>query len=74
MNKVRSDIYFLLLARVQRRLALFTEQDMYARWVKEVEIGRVPSSIEFVHVAIPEDLNLKLRVSCQEASREVTPG
>ncbi len=73
MNKIRSDIYFLLLASAERKLVLLTEQDMYARWVKEVENGRVPSSIEFVRVEIPTDLDLKLRASRQEASREVTP-
>ena len=73
MNKIRSDIYFLFLASAERKLVLLTEQDMYARWVKEVENGRVPSSIEFVRVEIPAHLDLKLRASRQKASREVTP-
>ena len=73
MNKIRSDIYFLLLAETERKLVLLTEQDMYARWDREVEAGRVPSSIEFVHVEIPQDLNLKLQASRQRASQEVTP-
>lgn len=73
MNKIRSDIYFLLLAKAERRLVLLTEQDMHARWDREVEAGRVPSSIEFVHVEIPQHLNLKLQASRQRASLEVTP-
>ncbi len=73
MNKIRSDVYFLLLAEAERRLVLLTEQDMYARWGREVEAGRVPSSIEFVHVEIPQDLNLKLQASRRRASQEVTP-
>ena len=73
MLKVRSDIYFLLLARADRKLVLLTERDMYERWLSEVDSGRVPNSIEFVHVEIPEDLDLKLRASRRTASREVTP-
>ncbi len=73
MNKIRSDIYFLLLAEAERRLVLLTEQDMHTRWDREVKAGRVPRSIEFVHVEIPQDLNLKLQASRQRASQEVTP-
>ena len=73
MHKIRSDIYFLLLTKAEHKLVLLTEQDMYAQWKKEVEKGRVPSSIKFVRVEIPEHLNLELRASRQTASREVTP-
>ncbi|MYN67191.1 MAG: hypothetical protein F4X11_19520 [Acidobacteria bacterium] len=73
MHKIRSDIYFLLLTEVERKLVLLTEQDMYAQWEKEVEKGRVPDSVEFVRVEIPEDLNRQLRDSRRAASREVTP-
>ena len=47
MLKVRSDIYFLFLTKAERTLVLLTEHDMYEQWLKEVENGRVPSSIEF---------------------------
>ena len=73
MHKIRSDIYFLLLTKAEHKLVLLTEQDMYAQWKKEVEKGRVPSSVKFVRVEIPEHLNLELRASRQSASREVTP-
>ena len=73
MNNMRSDIYFLFLASAERKLVLLTEQDMYARWVKEIENGRVPRSIEFARVEIPAHLDVKLRASRQRASREVTP-
>ena len=73
MLKVRSDVYFLLLAKADRKLMLLTERDMYERWLSEVEGGRVPDCIEFLHVEIPDDLNLKLKASRRAASREVTP-
>ena len=74
MNKIRSDMYFLLLTRAQHTLVLLTERDMYERWIKEqVEKRRVPSSIKFEHVEIPARLNRELRLSRQTASLEVTP-
>ena len=74
MLKVRSDLFFLLLTGAERRIALLTERDMYERWLREVENGRVPNSIDFVHVEIPNELNSKLETSRRKASREVTPG
>ena len=73
MMKVRSDIYFLLLARAERRLVLLTEHDMYERWLTEVKNGRVPESIELAHVKIPRKLDQKLISSRKKASLEVTP-
>ncbi len=74
MNKIRSDILFLLLTDAREKVVIFTEYDMYERWLKEVENGRVPSSIEFSHAEIPQELNMKLQASRRTASREVTPG
>ena len=71
--KVRSDIYFLLLAKANRKLMLLTEQEMYKQWLKECDNGRVPNSIEFVHVEIPGDLDDRLRASRSKASLEVSP-
>lgn len=73
MLKVRSDVYFLLLANADRTLMLLTEQDMYDQWLKERENGRVPDAIEFVHVEIPDELDARLRASRSRASREVSP-
>ena len=58
--KVRSDLFFLLLAESTRKLMLLTETDMHEYWLKEAGNGRVPGCIEFVHVSIPRDLDLKL--------------
>ena len=71
--KVRSDVYFLLLAKAERTLVLLTEQDMHEQWLKEAENGRVPSRIEFVHVEIPAELDAKLQASRLRASNEVSP-
>lgn len=73
VQKIRSDIYFLLLARAARKLMVLSEQDMYDWWIKEKERGRVPAEIELVLVGIPEELDSALRTSRQQASQEVTP-
>lgn len=73
IQKVRSDVYFLLLADVERRMAILTEQDMFGFWKAETEAGRVPSSIEFLYVELPQDLRDKLDKSKKRASEEVSP-
>ena len=74
MMKIRSDIYFLLLADADQRLMILTERDMYEQWLKEAERGRVPASIQFAHVELPQELRTKLDASRRRASREVSPG
>ena len=61
--KVRSDIYFLLLTNAERTLILLTDQDMHTWWLNEAENGRVPGSIEFIHVPIPADFDHMLQDS-----------
>ena len=73
MMKIRSDMYFLLLAEAQRRLVVLTEEDMYEQCVKEKTAGRVPPNIEFFHVQLPEELNKRLQDSRRKASQEVSP-
>ncbi len=68
MLKIRSDMYFLLLAQAERRLVVLTERNMYERCVKEVSGGPVPSSTEFIHAAIPDELDARLRASRSVAS------
>jgi hypothetical protein len=41
MPKIRSDMYFLLLAEAERRVVVLTEQSMYDQCLKEVAGGRV---------------------------------
>lgn len=71
--KIRSDLFFLILADVDKRLAILTEQDMFEFWATEAEAGRVPSSIEFLLVDLPNDLREKLEKARRRASKEVSP-
>ena len=71
--KIRSDMFFLLLARAERRLVILTEADMFESCRKEREGGRVPDAIEFHLADIPQDLRLKLQRARRVASNEVSP-
>ncbi len=63
LNKVRADLYFLLLAPANRRLALFTDRAMFRLVSLEQREGRVPKEIELLHVDVPEHLEGVLQAS-----------
>ena len=71
--KVRSDIYFLLLAPCAKKLMLLTDSDMHEAWLKQIDRGRVPDSIQIRCVEIPNPLREKLEAAQKKASKEVTP-
>ncbi len=66
-------MFFLLLARAQRRLLVLSELEMYERCLAERDRGRVPDMIEIVHAQLPEQLSNQLKQSREEASLEVRP-
>ena len=74
MMKLRSDILFLLMADADRRLLVLSEEDMVAQCQKEIDKGRLPTSVEIVHAPIPEELRMRLDAARKIASREVSPG
>jgi hypothetical protein len=71
--KIRSDMFFLMLANAPRRIVVLTERDMYELCLREKQSGRVPSSIEFVLATLPDELSVKLKESRSFASIEVSP-
>ena len=74
MQKIRADVYFLLLLPdVKRKLLIFTESDMVESCNKEKEKGRIPQSIEIYHATLPSELRIKLQSSKKIASDEVSP-
>jgi hypothetical protein len=74
MLKIRSDMYFLLLAGTERRIVVLTERDMYDQCLKEAAGGRVPRTIEFVLAELPPDIRAHLASSRGVASAEVGRG
>ena len=73
MHKVRSDIYFLLLAPCAKKLMLLTDSKMHEAWLKQSDYGRVPDAIQIRCVEIPDSLQQKLKTAKKKASAEVTP-
>lgn len=73
VQKIRSDIYFLLLATAETKLIVLSEPDMHAWWHEEAAKGRVPAEIKFLHAVLPDGLQAMLRASRQRALRKVTP-
>lgn len=73
LMKIRSDIYFLLLANCERRVVALTQKDMLDAWMKEKAGGRVAKGIEFVLAELPADLAERLSQAKSMASGEVSP-
>ena len=72
MNKIRSDILFLLLADADRRLVIFADEPLYAMAAKEKQEGRLPSEVELHYAPLPTELRAKLSAAQKAASIEIT--
>ena len=70
--KLRSDIYFLLLTEVPRKLIILCEADMHALCQREYAAGRIPKEIEFFPVGLPAKLATKLAAARKISSEEVS--
>ena len=73
IHKIRSDMFFLLLAEAEQRVVVLTEQDMFQRWQQEKTGGRVPPEIELYLAKIPDEQRERLRSARKKAAREVSP-
>ena len=73
IQKIRSDIFFLLLANAETKLIVFSERDMHEWWRNESGRGRVPKEIEFLHSELPDGMTRILKDSRWRAAKEVTP-
>jgi hypothetical protein len=74
LMKLRSDMLFLLMAEnLTRRFVILTDESMYKTCMKEREGGRVPNGIEFLLAQVPIELEKRLSLARELASKEVTP-
>lgn len=73
LHKIRSDVLFLLMAPLIRRLVVLTDRDMYDLCLAEKSAGRMPADVEFYHVTVPAELEARLRSARKRAAEEVTP-
>ena len=72
--KIKADTLYLMAARADMRLLVFTDSSMMNRIQREQDAGRFPGSVELLLVHLPDDLEAKLNLARAAASREVTPG
>lgn len=71
--KVRSDLYFLLMAQATRRFVVFTDPAMDAYFAEERRRGQIPKDIGFMLASgIPPELMERLRAAQRSASDEVS--
>lgn len=75
-HKILADTFYLLNAQgLERRILIFTEQDMYDEFVRRRQIGRFPPEPEIELILIddiPHELRSGLEKSRDAASLEVT--
>ena len=72
-RKIKADILYFTMIKTERKLLLFTEDNLYKEFVVEKNNRRIPNDIELVKVNIPEDMNDELKMFKSIASKEVTP-
>lgn len=73
LNKLRSDVLFLLMAQAPKKLLCLTERDMFDVCQKEFAAGRLPKEVEILLATIPPDLDALLKAAREAASKEVLP-
>jgi hypothetical protein len=74
LNKVRADLYFLLLSVCERRFIAVTQPVMHELLRMEQEqYKRIPADVEIIHVELPPELQERLAAAQKEASLEVSP-
>ena len=61
------------MTSIERKIIIFTEQNLYDVFMKEIKEGRVPRNIEFELVKIPNDMSMELKDARNIASKEVSP-
>ena len=74
LHKIRSDALFLLLADVDRRVIVFSDQQMFDLCQAEIKAGRFPRDIDIEIVSLPAELEAALVLGRRLAAEEVTPG
>lgn len=71
-NKIFKDLYFLLMANVERTAVIFTEKCMYESFAKEQTNGRVPKRVKLLYEPLSEKLQNEVNKARAQASVENT--
>jgi hypothetical protein len=70
VHKIRGDCLFLMLASLDRRILLFSDQEFFKLVDTEKKMGRLPQNIELYHVQLPDELEAELDIARQAAIDE----
>ena len=70
LNKIRSDILFLILSSTNQRFVLLTDKAMFKLCEQERANGRMPPQIEFIYVPLPSALEEQCRIARLVAAQE----
>lgn len=73
LMKIHSDILFLLMADLDRRLVIMSDEGLHKLCSAEIAKGRMPPGVEFWHAALPAELEERLNLARKVAADEVTP-
>jgi len=73
LHKMRSDALFLLLADVEQRVLVFSDQCMLDLCQREKNAGRFPHEIDIIPVQLPSELEDALVHARRDAALEVSP-
>ena len=73
LMKIRSDILFLLMSDLDRRLVIMSDKLLHDLCLAEMQKGRMPPGVELWHAPLPLTLEERLRQSRIVAADEVTP-
>ncbi len=70
LQKIRSDILFLMMADVDRRLVVFADSDMFRLAAAERDACRLPTEIELLLADLPDELKRTLITAREDAANE----
>jgi hypothetical protein len=72
MNKIRSDIMFLMLSEASQKLMILADTDLYNFSKSEQQRGRLPQEIDLCLADLPNDIGALLLKAQEAASQEIT--
>ena len=71
MNKIRSDILFLLMAEAPRKIMILADKALHEHAICEQQRGRLPSEVEIVLATLSEQIQEILAEAQKTASVEM---
>lgn len=74
LNKIRSDILFMLRTEATHRFVALTDRAMFELCEKEKRKGRIPQEVDFLLAAVTDEMRDRLDREHEMGAREMGPG